>query len=52
MPSFKITELLVPKKKTVKVLAIFINSCHSFSRRLNIKFDFDMQSCLKEKDDL
>ena len=27
----------------------FINSCPSFLRRLHIKFDFDMQSCFKEK---
>ena len=63
MPNFKIIELLVPKEKIVKVLTIywhggdlghvtetmFINSCPSFSRRLHISFDFDMQSCLKKE---
>ena len=62
MPSFKIIELLVQKKKTVKVLAIyghgghpghvtetiFINMCPSFPGKLHIKFDFEMQSCFEE----
>ena len=62
--SFKITVLVVPKKKIVKVLTIyghgghlghvtetiFINLCPSFPRWLHVKFDFDMQSCFKEKD--
>ena len=64
MPSFKIIELLVAKKKIVKLLAIyghgghlghvtetiFINSCPSFPRRLHIKFDTDIQICFNEKD--
>ena len=67
MHSLKIIELLVTKKKIVKVLAvyalyghgghlghvtetIFINSCQSFPKRLTIRFVFDVQKCLKEKD--
>ena len=59
MPSFNTIELLVQKEKTLKLLAIyghgghlghvteaiFINLCPSFSRRLHIKFEFNMRSC-------
>ena len=63
MLTFSIIELLVKKKKIVKVLAIyehgghlchvtetnFINSSPSFPRSLHIKFDFDMQSFFQRK---